>query len=73
MIPSHYLTDGRVTLIISPWSITDFEGAGIEPRHMDHLGFKVENLDSFKKDLQALVKRNPALHLNREEPKARSD
>ena len=28
---------------------------------MDHLGFKVENLDSFKKDLQALVKRNPAL------------
>jgi hypothetical protein len=61
MIPSHYLTDGRVTLIISPWSITDFEGAGIEPRHMDHLGFNVENLDSFKKDLQALVKRNPAL------------
>ncbi len=56
----HYLTDGRVTLIILPWSITDFEGAGIEPRHMDHLGFKVEDLDSFKKDLQALVKRNPA-------------
>jgi hypothetical protein len=28
---------------------------------MDHLGFKVEDLDSFKKDLQALVKRNPAL------------
>jgi catechol 2,3-dioxygenase-like lactoylglutathione lyase family enzyme len=59
--PSHYLTDGRVTLVVSPWAITDYEGAGIEPRHMDHLGFKVEDVDSFKKDLQALVKRNPAL------------
>lgn len=28
---------------------------------MDHLGFKVEDVESFKKDLQTLVKRNPAL------------
>ena len=42
MIQSLSQPNGRVTLIISPWSITDFEGAGIEPRHMDHLGFKVE-------------------------------
>jgi len=59
--PNYYLSDGKVTLIVAPWKMTDFEGAGIEPRHMDHLGFKVEDLDSFKKDLQALVKRNPAL------------
>jgi hypothetical protein len=59
--PSHYLTDGRVTIIVSPWAITDYEGAGIEPRHMDHLGFRVEDVESFKKDLQDLVKRNPAL------------
>jgi len=59
--PSHYLTDGRMTMIISPWAITDFEGAGIEPRHMDHLGFRVEDVESFKKDLQELVNRNPAL------------
>ena len=59
--PNHYLTDGRVTMIVAPWSITDYEGAGIEPRHMDHLGFRVEDLDAFKKDLHALVQRNPAL------------
>lgn len=59
--PNHYLTDGRMTMVISPWAITDFEGAGIEPRHMDHLGFRVEDVESFKKDLQGLVNRNPAL------------
>jgi len=59
--PNHYLTDGRVTIIVAPWAITDYEGAGIEPRHMDHLGFRVEDVDAFKKDLQTLVKRNPAL------------
>ena len=58
---NHYLSDGRVTMIISPWAITDYEGAGIEPRHMDHLGFRVEDVGSFKKDLAALVNRNPAL------------
>ena len=59
--PNHYLTDGWVTIIVAPWAITDYEGAGIEPRHMDHLGFRVEDVDAFKKDLQALVERNPAL------------
>lgn len=58
---NHYLSDGRVTMIISPWAISDYEGAGIEPRHMDHLGFTVEDLDNFKKDLAALANRNPAL------------
>jgi hypothetical protein len=48
-------------MIVSPWAITDYEGAGIEPRHMDHLGFKVEDVKTFKKDLKALVNRNPAL------------
>ena len=59
--PNHYLSDGRVTIIVSPWAITDYEGAGIEPRHMDHVGFKVEDIENFKRDLQNLVKRNPAL------------
>jgi hypothetical protein len=59
--PSHYLTDGRMTIVISPWGITNYEGTGIEPRHMDRLGFRVEDVESFKKDLRDLVKRNPAL------------
>jgi hypothetical protein len=28
---------------------------------MDHLGFKVEDVETFKKDLKALVNRNPVL------------
>jgi hypothetical protein len=39
-------------MIVSPWAITDYEGAGIEPRHMDHLGFKVEDVETFKKRSQ---------------------
>jgi len=40
---------------------SDYEGAGIEPRHLDHLGFRVEDVEAFKKHLKALVNRNPAL------------
>ena len=47
--PNHYLTDGRVTIVVAPWAITDYEGAGIEPRHMDHLGFRVEDRGCLQK------------------------
>jgi catechol 2,3-dioxygenase-like lactoylglutathione lyase family enzyme len=38
---NHYATDGRVTLVIMPWEITDYEGTGIITPGMDHIGFKV--------------------------------
>jgi len=28
--PNSYLTDGRVTLVVCPWKISDFKGSGIE-------------------------------------------
>src|SRR4030095_16472292 len=28
--PNFYLTDGKMTLIIAPWKMSDFEGAGID-------------------------------------------
>ena len=35
--PNHYLTDGRITFIIAPWRIHDYDGAGIErPRARAH-------------------------------------
>jgi catechol-2,3-dioxygenase len=49
------LTDGRVTMVIAPWSILDFEGTGVERPAIDHLGFEVESLDAFKKDLDELM------------------
>jgi catechol 2,3-dioxygenase-like lactoylglutathione lyase family enzyme len=50
--PNHYLSDGKVTLAIFPWQITDFEGSGIERPALDHIGFKVESMAAFKADLE---------------------
>ncbi len=59
--PNFYLSDGRVTLMVMPWNINDYLGSGIERPALDHIGFKVESVEAFKKDLQALVERNPSL------------
>ncbi len=59
--PAHYLSDGVVTLVVLPWSIADYFGSGIERPALDHLGFHVESLDGFRADVEALVRRNPAL------------
>lgn len=56
-----YLSDGKVTLIIMPWNINDYLGSGIERPAIDHLGFKVENLEEFKRGLQTIVGTNPRL------------
>lgn len=53
-----YLSDGRITLVIIPWEISDFEGTGITARGMDHVGFKVESIDALKCDIDRVVERN---------------
>src|ERR1051326_1714262 len=35
--PNYYLTDGKVTLIVAPWKMSDFEGAGIDRPGLEHL------------------------------------
>ena len=57
----HYVTDGHVTLVIMPWDITDYEGTGIITPGMDHIGFKVENLHTFKQDVERIAADNPRL------------
>jgi catechol 2,3-dioxygenase-like lactoylglutathione lyase family enzyme len=59
--PNHYMTDGRVTLVIMPWDITDYDGTGIITPGMDHIGFKVENIEIFQKDLNRITSDNPRL------------
>jgi catechol 2,3-dioxygenase-like lactoylglutathione lyase family enzyme len=44
----YYLTDGRVTLAILPWSIDVFAGMSIKRPGPDHIGFHVEDLEAFK-------------------------
>jgi len=56
-----YLSDGRVTLMLMPWSIADYEGTGIVRPGPDHIGFEVESLKAFKERLQALGDDNPHL------------
>ena len=58
---NYYLSDGRLTFSIMPWDITDYLGSGIERPALDHLGFHVESLAAFQKDLDALVESDPSL------------
>jgi len=59
--PNFYLTDGKVTLIIAPWKMADFEGAGIDRPGLEHVGFKVESVEAVKKELAALRESDPAM------------
>ena len=59
--PNYYLSDGRLTFTIMPWDITDYLGSGIERPALDHLGFQVESVAAFQRDLTALVERDPSL------------
>jgi predicted enzyme related to lactoylglutathione lyase len=54
----YHLTDGRVTLAILPWKISAFDGAGIEQPAMDHIGFRVANLEKFKTNLAEVERQN---------------
>jgi predicted enzyme related to lactoylglutathione lyase len=56
-----YLSDGHVTLVIMPWDITDYAGTGIVTCGMDHIGFKVENLETCKAEIASLAANNPRL------------
>ena len=59
--PNFYLTDGHVTLVIMPWDITDYDGTGIITQGMDHIGFKVEDLEAFKADIATMAANNPRI------------
>ena len=59
--PNFYLTDGKMTLIVAPWKMSDFEGAGIDRPGLEHVGFKVESVDAVKKDLATLREANPEM------------
>jgi predicted enzyme related to lactoylglutathione lyase len=57
--PGYHLSDGRVTLSIMPWSIPIFENMSIKRPGPDHIGFKVEDIDAFKKHVETTSGMNP--------------
>ena len=59
--PNFYLTDGTVTLIIAPWKMSDFAGAGIDRPGIEHIGYKVESVETVKKELAALRESDPEM------------
>src|SRR5678816_3654407 len=59
--PNFYLTDGKMTLIIAPCKMSDFEGAGIDRPGLEHVGFKVESVEATKKELTALRESDPEM------------
>jgi predicted enzyme related to lactoylglutathione lyase len=59
--PNFYLTDGLMTLIVAPWKMSDFEGAGIDRPGLEHVGFKVENVEAVKKELASLRETDPEM------------
>jgi len=59
--PNFCLSDGRVTLMLMPWSILDYGGTGIVRPGPDHIGFRVESLKALRERLQSLGDDNPHL------------
>jgi predicted enzyme related to lactoylglutathione lyase len=54
----YQLTDGRMTMAILPWKISSFNGAGIEQPGMDHIGFRVPDIEAFSANLDKVAKTN---------------
>jgi hypothetical protein len=48
-------------MVIMPWDITDYDGTGIITQGMDHIGFKVEDLEAFKADIATMAANNPRI------------
>lgn len=57
--PNFYLTDGTVTIVIAPYKIQDYLGTEHKRPGFDHLGFEVENLQTFNDDVEYLAKHDP--------------
>lgn len=57
--PNFYLTDGKVTLALTPWRIDDYQGTEHRGPGLDHIGFKVESVEGFKQDLETLTGVDP--------------
>ena len=48
---AYSLTDGRVTLKLIPWKITDFDGMDVGRPTLDHIGFKVEDAEKVHQEI----------------------
>jgi predicted enzyme related to lactoylglutathione lyase len=52
-------TDGRTTMTVLPWKISDFNGSGIEQPAIDHIEFTVPDLKKFIANAEMVSTQNP--------------
>ena len=55
------VTDGRMTLMIMQWDIDDYANSGITGPGIDYIGFKVESIEAFAKDVEEISANNPLI------------
>lgn len=48
---TYNLTDGRVTLKLIPWKISDYDGVDANRPMLDHIGFRVEDADKVHEEI----------------------
>ncbi len=58
---AHGVTDGMMTLIFLPWNLRDYAAGAVVGPGIEYLGFKVDNIDAFKENVEAAGKANPLL------------
>ena len=56
---SYSLTDGRVTLKLMPWKITDYDVVDANRPMLDHIGFRVEDADKVHDEIVDYVGQYP--------------
>ncbi len=59
---SYHLSDGRVTLMVIPWKMSDYLDTDPQRLGPDHIEFEVESIDALKDDLEDVLGQNPHLH-----------
>ena len=59
--PNFYLSDGRMTLAVLQWNMDDYYGMDPQRLGPDHIGFRVESIESLKDDLEDLTGQNPLM------------
>lgn len=59
---SYHLSDGKVTLMIIPWKMSDYSDTDPQRLGPDHIEFEVESIKALEDDLEDVLGQNPHLH-----------
>ncbi|HEY8578236.1 MAG TPA: VOC family protein, partial [Beijerinckiaceae bacterium] len=58
---AYHLSDGRVRMVLMPWTMDNFVGHDPQPPALEHFGFKVESVEAIRKEMIELIGVNPQM------------